>query len=228
MIPSWFPMTRDEAALRPPRQLPRPIGAALGAIAAIEVARWLVLPQWWSEVVWLFGANLFDRSGALHPEWIYTFFTYWLLHGGFWHAAFNGLWIFIFGPTVLRHTGGARFWAFLLGTAGAGAAAHTVANWGALSIAIGASGIVFGLIGAGAFLLTQGPTLGRKLVNMAVYLALFTAFNLAFALVGGEAVGVEGRVSWEAHMGGMIGGLVLFPLLARNTARPHGPRFVVH
>jgi len=227
MTPSWFPLTRDEAALRPPRRLPAPVLQALVAIALVEVLSWLVLPQWWVEVVWLFGAHLFDQAGRLHPEWAYTFLTYWLLHGGFWHAAFNGLWIFVFGPMVLRHTGPSRFWVFLLGTAVAGATAHVIGSWGQLAIAVGASGIVFGLIGAGAYLLTQGPTVGRKLANMAVYLALFTVFNLAFALVGGAAIGVEGRVSWEAHMGGMIGGLILFPLLARDTARRPGP-YSVH
>lgn len=218
MTPSWFPLTRDQAAFRPARELPPLITWILVAIAAVEVVSWAILPSWQDALILNFGAHLFDPVGRLHPEWAYTFLTYWLIHGGIWHALFNGVWIFAFGPVVLRHMGPRRFAVFFLAAAVAGAVAHTISVWGQFTVAIGASGCVFGLIGAGAYLLTEGPTVPRKLRNMALYIAVFVVLNIAFATLG--SVGSGGVVSWEAHLGGMIAGLVLFPLLARDTRTP--------
>lgn len=218
MTPSWFPLTRDQAAFRPARQVPPLIAWMLVAIGAIEIVSWAFPPGWQNALILNFGAHLFDPLGRLHAEWAYTFFTYWLIHGGIWHAVFNGLWIFAFGPIVLRHTGPRRFVAFFLGTAVAGAVAHTISLWGQFTVAIGASGIVFGLIGAGAYLLTEGPSVARKLRNMAIYIAIFVVLNIAFATLG--RVGDEAVVSWEAHLGGMIAGLILFPLLAQDSHTP--------
>lgn len=218
MTPSWFPLSRDQAAFRPARQVPPLIAWLLIAIAAVQVVSWGLPPAWLDALILTFGAHLFDRFGQLQPELAYTFLTYWLIHGGIWHAVFNGVWIFAFGPLVLRHTGPRRFMLFFLGTAIAGAVAHTISLWGQFTVAIGASGAVFGLIGAGAYLVTEGPTVPRKLRNMAIYIAIFVVLNIAFATLGGSAA--EGVVSWEAHLGGMIGGLVLFPLLARDASRP--------
>lgn len=225
-LPRWFPLSPEGLRAGEVRAQPRIVLVFLAIIVAIEVVRWVAPPALEETMITGLGANLFE-GGALAPWRIYSLFTSWAIHGGVLHMAFNSLWLLAFGATVHRHIGRAGFAAFFVLTSAAGSLASALLNWGQTIYAIGASGAVFGLLGAGAYLMTGGGTVPRKLARMALFVAIFQALNILFAMVGGSAFGVDGRISWEAHAGGMAAGLVLFPILASLRAPRRPPPTVV-
>lgn len=165
-------------------------------------------------------ANL-RRLGAI------TFFEisrgeYWrlvtgmFLHIGAAHLAVNCLSLLIMGGIVERIFGNARF-AILYLCAGLGGSAFSYAMIPALSVGAGASGAIFGCLGAlgGFFLLRRRDLgeLGRQNLNAVLILA---GINFVFGFI------IPGIDNW-AHLGGFIvGGLVgigLVPSL-RGVRRP--------
>ena len=221
---TWFPLVPERLSSVDFRALARVIKVFVAVIVVLEVLRWFAPAPLEREIVLLLGTNLF-LGGAFVPEKLYTLFTSWAVHGSFLHALFNTV-IFIFiGQSIHRHIGSVGFVVFVLLTSGAGGLAEALASWGRTVITIGASGAVFGLIGAGAYVLTGGATPREKLGRMAVYVVVFMVLNYLFALVGGAAVGAGGSdIAWIAHAGGMAAGLVLFPILAiRHWSKKQPP-----
>jgi membrane associated rhomboid family serine protease len=218
-LPRWFPLSPERLVAGSVRTQPRVVLAFLTIIVVIEVVRWVAPEQLRDTMIVTLGSNLFE-GGQLAPWRIYSLFTSWAVHGGVLHMAFNALWVLAFGAVVHRHLGSIGFAVFFLLTSAAGSLAAALVNWGQTIYSIGASGSVFGLLGAGAYLMTGGGTVPRKLAHMVLFVVIFQGLNILFAMVGGAAFGVEGRISWEAHAGGMAAGLVLFPILASL----HAPR----
>ena len=210
---TWFPLVGDRLNAPDLRGVPTAMSAILVVIAAVEVVRWVLPPEWEQVMIVTLGTRLFEL-GRFEPTQLYSLFTSWAVHGGVIHALFNGLWLLILGRAAHRHLGNTGLALLFIATSAAGGLTTALVHWGQPVVTIGASGGVFGLIGAAAYFLTGGGTLRRKLARMAAYVAVFMVLNLAFAFVGGAAFGVSGRIGWEAHAGGLLAGLVLYPLLA--------------
>jgi membrane associated rhomboid family serine protease len=183
-------------------------------------------------------------AGILPGGWgadVWTFFTYALIHGNAQHLGLNAVWLLAFGSPVARRFGTLRFLLFFAITAAAGAAAHLLANPGELVPVIGASAAISGCMAAAIRFVFQagGPlsmlrgggdrsywrpaspllvTLrdGRVLLFLAIWFGLNLLFGLgSFALADGEQ-----NIAWEAHIGGFLAGLLLFPWfdpVARST-----------
>jgi membrane associated rhomboid family serine protease len=141
-------------------------------------------------------------------------FTAMLLHGGWVHAIMNAVAALAFGTPVVRAFAG-RWNAVLflslyivcgvLSTLGYG-----LVHLGSDQPMVGASGAVFGLIGATTRLTAGGgglaPLTSRHVL---VTSAAWMGVNLVTGLLGVGA-GVEGaRIAWEAHAFGFIAGLLL-------------------
>ncbi|MCA3718514.1 MAG: rhomboid family intramembrane serine protease, partial [Brevundimonas sp.] len=98
---------------------------------------------------------------------------------------------------------------------------YGVLHWGSVDPLVGASGGVFGLIGAATRLLggrgrvlplTDGGVIRSAIAWMGV--------NAAIGLIG-FAPGAEGaRIAWEAHAFGFLFGILAIGPLARVFARP--------
>ena len=84
------------------------------------------------------------RSRGAHGEW-WTLVTAIYLHGGVLHILFNVLWIRQLGPAVEELYGPAR--CFVIFTV-SGAAGFVVSNLLGVPFTVGASGSIFGLLGA--------------------------------------------------------------------------------
>jgi membrane associated rhomboid family serine protease len=139
--------------------------------------------------------------------------TYGFLHGSFAHVAFNMLALFMFGAPLEYTWGNRRFLAYyLVCVVGAGLCQLVVASWvarngGAFYPTIGASGGVFGLLFAYGMLFPNQrvmlliPPIPMKARTLVI---VYGALEL---LLG--ASGLQPGVAHFAHLGGMLGGIVL-------------------
>jgi membrane associated rhomboid family serine protease len=123
-----------------------------------------------------------------------------LAHGGIVHIMFNGYSLWVLGNAVERIVGSAKFAAIFTASIVAGCLAVVVMNPD--SIVIGASAGVFGLFAA-LFIVNRG--FGGNNVSLVVIIGI----NLAIGFV------VPG-ISWQAHLGGLVGGAISSLLLLRR------------
>ncbi len=162
----------DPAAAMRPRgvfNLLSPSGGALLALGMTGAYPWQ-LGYWW------------------------TLLTAIYLHGSLLHIAFNLLWIHQLAPAVEQAYGRSRL---VLIFTGGGVLGFVISNWAGVGTTIGASGAVFGLLGAMA-------AYGRSragLLGMAVFRQYWqwavVLFVMGFLMPG---------VNNFAHAGGFVGG----------------------
>jgi rhomboid protease GluP len=133
-------------------------------------------------------------------------FTSMFLHVGVMHLAFNGYALFVIGIELERLLGPGRFLSvYLLSGLFGSLASYAFSD----SLAAGASGAIFGIIGAqAAFFLVHRERLGtwgtRRLGNIALILVL----NLVWGF------SQPGRIDNLAHVGGLLAGVALGWVLA--------------
>jgi membrane associated rhomboid family serine protease len=146
---------------------------------------------------------------VLDGEW-YRMLTAAFLHAGIMHIGFNMYALYLFGPQIERQMGALPFAAMYLSAAVAGSAAYLVS--GAGNVAVGASGAIFGLFGAwiGATYSQRHTPAGRALFRR---LAILLAVNLSLPLL------FRGLIAWEAHVGGLIAGLLIVAAWQRLPGR---------
>jgi membrane associated rhomboid family serine protease len=127
------------------------------------------------------------------------------LHGGFLHLALNMYALYLFGPPLEAALGRVRFLAlYLLSALGGSAASYAFSAPNQPSL--GASGAVFGLLGA-FFIVNR--RLGRDTSGLLVLVAI----NFAFGFLAPN-------IDWRAHLGGLIaGGLVAAAFVYAPTPR---------
>jgi membrane associated rhomboid family serine protease len=115
------------------------------------------------------------------------------------HVMFNGYSLWVLGNLIERVFGSARFLIVFFVSVISGCLAVMVLS--PESLTVGASGGIFGLFSA-LFLINRG--FGGNNVSLLAIIGL----NLAIGFI------VPG-IAWEAHIGGLIGGLVTTLLLRR-------------
>jgi membrane associated rhomboid family serine protease len=121
------------------------------------------------------------------------------LHGGFTHILFNMWALFVFGPSLEHRYGTVPFALLYLACGLGGSALYQVV--GRDVFAVGASGAIFGLMGAllaTAYQARFTPA-GRAVFSQVL---LLLAINLAIPFI-------VPNVAWEAHVGGLVTGLVV-------------------
>ena len=157
---------------------------------------------------WLLIAQGEDSSGAIvgvaEGQW-WRMLTAAFLHGGILHLAFNMFFLWMIGGPMEAALGRARFVALYLVCALAGSA-------GALLLdpdrpTVGASGALFGILGAAVVFEQQGfKVLGGSALGVAV-------INFAITLL-------VPNISLGGHLGGFVGG-VLCGLALTRFGRGH-------
>jgi membrane associated rhomboid family serine protease len=142
-------------------------------------------------------------------EW-WRIFTPVLLHASLMHILFNMWALWVLGPQVERGVGTWPFLGLYIAAAGVGGAFVYYLSDPA-TIAVGASGAIFGLFGVWLnWAVRRRNTMqGRALLRQIGFLLLVNAAIPLF-LPG---------VSWEAHLGGLIAGFVIGEMWARVTGR---------
>jgi membrane associated rhomboid family serine protease len=132
-------------------------------------------------------------AGIAQGEW-WRLFTSAFLHGGFLHILFNMYILFIVGAPLERLMGHLRYGVLYLAAAFGGAVASYAFN-AANTLSVGASGAVFGIMGAFA-------VAGFKLRYDIKQILFLVGFNL---VIGFVLTGVD----WKAHVGGLVTGVLI-------------------
>jgi membrane associated rhomboid family serine protease len=186
-----------------------------GAAALVMVA--LLAGLWGLELLDQASGNALDGFGirARELDGLPEIFTAPFLHAGFEHLISNSLPFLVLGFLVML--GGLARWVVssLISIVASGLAAWllTPAN----TIILGASGLIFGWL---TYLLARG-FYSRRGGQVVVSL-------LVLVLYGGMIWGVlpsGAGISWQAHLGGAVGGLIAARALHRRSAY-RSPRLV--
>ncbi|WP_432484831.1 rhomboid family intramembrane serine protease [Kineococcus esterisolvens] len=132
------------------------------------------------------------------------------LHASLLHLLFNTYALWLTGTYLEPLLGRARFAALYVLSALGGAVGALLLPLTANTSLVGASGAVFGLFGA---LVVVNRDLGRQTGQVVALVAI----NFVLGLV------ISG-VSWQAHLGGLVTGVLVATLLVRTRRRPHAQR----
>ena len=171
---------------------------------------------WWQERLPDFGLSLaFQPASLWRGGWWPGLLTSMFLHANWGHVAMNALGVFAFAPPVARLMPGIRgvvgFLAFYLLTGLIGSAGFGLVHPDTFEPLVGASGAVFGLMGAALRLLGRRDgslrALGdRRFLIMAV---VVMAVNAGAGMIGLLPGAAGARVAWEAHAFGFVAGALL-------------------
>jgi membrane associated rhomboid family serine protease len=146
----------------------------------------------------LLAKGLWMPGGVASGEW-WQVITSAFTHTEVLHIGMNMLALWFLGPMLERVLGRVWFLSVYLISAIAGSAA---VMWfaGSNTMTLGASGAIFGLIGA---LLVITFKTGGDLRTVLIWLGI----NLVFTFLGSG-------ISWQGHIGGLLGGLATVSIIA--------------
>jgi membrane associated rhomboid family serine protease len=139
------------------------------------------------------------HAGVADGAW-WQLMTSVFTHVEIWHVAMNMFALFIFGPTLEGIIGRARFLAVYL-IAGLASSVLVLFLAGSGSSTLGASGAIFGLLGA--LLVTA-----RKARLNSQWLVQNLTLGVIITVVGWR------MISWQGHLGGFLGGVVAAAIIA--------------
>jgi membrane associated rhomboid family serine protease len=137
-------------------------------------------------------------GAAVDQGQYYRLLTVALVHGGWLHLIFNMLALFSIGTLIENFYGRNKYIVILLASLLTGSLTSYLFN-PPQTIAVGASGMIFGLFGA---LAIAGRSLGANLKEVGSLIAI----NIAIPVF------IPG-IDWKAHLGGLAGGLLTSALL---------------
>lgn len=159
--------------------------------------------------LWTFGIAGMDVPPQAQDFQLWQLLTYGFLHGGFSHVFFNMFALFMFGAPLELTWGEKRFLTYyLVCVVGAGLCQLLVAALsGEGGVVIGASGGVFGLLLAyGMLFPNQQVMLLFPPIPMKArtFVIVFGVIELMLGVTG-----LQPGVAHFAHLGGMVGGVVM-------------------
>ena len=147
----------------------------------------------------------------------FTYVTYAFLHLDFWHLTSNMIFLWVFGDNVEDALGHMRYLVFYLLCAVAGALMHGIAMPNSDGPLIGASGAISGVVAA--YFLLHPRVRVWVLVFMRIplplpaYIPLLLWIAQQFVLM---FISEFDDVSWAAHVGGILAGVLLIIIMRRN------------
>ena len=166
---------------------------------------------------------------------LWTILTYGLLHGSWLHLVSNAVWLAAFGSPVARRLflnlmalatiGGAllHWWSRDLDVLPLVGASAGISGATAAAIRfVFAPGLRFGELGDDAVVRAiPAEPLGQLWRNSRalLFIAIWFVTNILFGAGLVPIFGEETSIAWEAHIGGFVVGLLLFPLFDRGQQR---------
>jgi membrane associated rhomboid family serine protease len=161
------------------------------------------------------GSGINSPGGSLYLKWVlygpfvahgdwWRLVTAMFLHGFLLHLAFNMLALWWIGTPVEEYLGRVRFVLLYLVSGLAGSAGALIGS--PTSPVVGASGAIFGILGA--MLIIEWQATGRLGGQAATLIVINLALNFAFN-------GTGGNISIGGHLGGLVGGILVTLSFAR-------------
>jgi len=180
--------------------------------------------------------RLLLTDGGSQP---WSLISYGLLHASWLHLISNAVWLAAFGSPVARRLGPGRFLVLMTLSTLGGALLHWWSRELEILPLVGASAAVAGATAAAIrFVFSPGVNfggLGRDEVVRAIpaepfgglwrnprvliFVVIWFVTNLLFGAGVVPILGEETGIAWEAHIGGFVAGLLLFPLFDRGPVR---------
>lgn len=222
---------------------PRVVMVLIGLLLAIHIVRIMLPAQWDLYVLLTFSfipARYGGEAGLLLPggaaAGIWSVVTYAFLHGNFVHLIVNGVWMLAFASPLAARLDVLNFLGFTLVCSVAGVVAHLAFHWGEAIPVVGASAAISGHMAAAMRFVFQseGPlgaigghaegvdkmqalpireTLRDK--RVLVFLAVWIGINILMGLGALQMDDELSNIAWEAHIAGLLAGLLLFDLFDR-------------
>lgn len=164
------------------------------------------------------------RFGAKEPvllaegEW-WRLFAPILIHSDIMHLMFNSWALWVFGPFMENHLGARKFILVYVFSGVCGVVASSLFN---VSISVGASGAIFGLMGAGFFIERIIKDLKKQQgIKTTPQDNIFFSLILANLIIGFSV----SKIDNAAHLGGLISG---FLLVSTFYFRSHQKRWLAN
>lgn len=179
----------------------------MGLCALVFVAQWFT-----ANVLKVPYVDYYGTYSPVYTSGQYGVFEPWrmltsaFLHGGLWHLVMNLLSLWLFGRVLEPMFGRLRYTMLLLVSALGGSFAVSILAPN--SAVVGASGMVFGLIGAWFVVM-------RRLQQDITPMVVLIGINILAAIMNPQ-------ISWEAHLGGAITGVIAAAAVLHDHERRGG------
>ena len=156
-----------------------------------------------------------------------TLVSYMFLHANFWHLAGNMIFLWVFGDDVEEAMGALRFIAFYFGSGVVAALAFIVMTPHSQMPLVGASGAIAGVLAAYLmFRPCQKVSVFVPYILLWIFIRPVVRID-AFWVLGAWilmqfwaiSVQTQDNVAYMAHVGGLVAGAALFPLLRYRAVR---------
>jgi membrane associated rhomboid family serine protease len=181
--------------VRAQRRMGSPVAPVTRALIAVNVAIYLIGvvqgSSWDNPGGRIYSALWLDAYDVHNGGW-WRLITAAFLHANLIHLGFNMFALWVIGGPVEQYLGSARYLGlyFVSGLAGsAGALLQTPA------VTVGASGAIFGILGA--LLIIEWQATGKLAGQAMTLIVINLAFSFTFS-----------GISWGGHVGGLIGGIL--------------------
>ena len=188
--------------LRDTKEQKKPVATAVIFALCVGLLLLTTFSPRGDEILWNFGLS---AEGIARGEY-YRFITSMFLHSGIMHLASNGVYLYYFGVRSEKLLGTGRFM-LLYFVAGLCGGLLSVFLGDGFGISIGASGAIYGLLGAMLLLTRKRGAQYTGMSYSTMLLLAATAICLGF---------FEPNVDNLGHIGGFLGGMAMFCLLLRK------------
>ncbi len=167
----------------------------------------------WRQLVFAYAGFWSGLLGNWRPNYplqpLTMFFTYGFIHAGLSHFVLNMMTLFSVAPPLLDRVGPRRFLVLYLASMIGGAIGFALLST-VIAPMVGASGALFGMIGA---------IVGWEYQDLRAERASLAPVGRAILLLAGLNLllwwAMNGHLAWETHLGGFIAGWIAARLLDR-------------
>jgi membrane associated rhomboid family serine protease len=141
----------------------------------------------------------------------WTIITSMFIHAGFWHIFGNMFTLFFFGNFFTRMVGNWKFLLVYFIGGIVGNALFLLLKWDAPTIVVGASGAVYAIAGSLVMMVPKLRVSLWGIIPMPLWVVVLIFF-VAWSFVPG--------VAWQAHIGGLLAGVIAGLIFRRRMVPP--------